>query len=330
MLLDSKSRMVDSVFTKTGKYFILRGADPAFFAPTVLGTTRTSETGFFMGAVSSAKVSPFSMFTAAPVGLTTTMVPFSSQKRFWARVVKVKDLTTNVETEINDFGSDWAVLTDYDDPAAGLVDLVRSVVTGSYNSRVAPWEAGSLVSVEQGSIVLNGDQPELRHTWNGFDVEVRDSTEVVRQDVLAQPEFSQFVNGLKLTPTVRNDQGVEVPMRRTPADTFQTDKLSPRTIRNRLVNDRVQSTEVQVETSADYPNGALFKSRWIPVERKRFTYTFSDNEYTVETAQSLTVIQFDANLFFVGKMVPVGMPERPEITTNAFLRIFTVIFEDGT
>lgn len=323
MLLDSKSRMVDSVFTKTGKYYILRGSEPAYFTPTVIGSTATEDTGFFMGAISSDRVSPFSMFTI-PNGLNTTMTPLSSQKKFWARVIDVDGV------EIEDFARGWTVLTDYDDPKAGLVDLMRSIVSGTYNSREASWETASLVSVDSGGIVLNGNSTELRQTWNGFDVEVKEASEIQRPDILAQMEFSQYVNGMRMIPTVRNSQGAMTPMRNTPLSTFDTDRISPRSIRNRLVNDKKQSMEVQVETSADYPNGAMFKSRWLPVERRRFTYTFQGSTYTVETALPLSVIQFDDNLFFVGKIIPVGMVERPEVTQNMFLRIFTLIFEDGT
>ncbi len=321
MLLDSKSRMIDSVFTKTGKYYLIRGAAPTFFTPTV--TESTGSTGFALGSVSSARISPFSMFTVKP-GFTTSLTQLSSQKRFWARVVQVGD------DKISDFGTGWSVITDYDDPEAGLVDLLRSVTTGSYNSRVAPWEAGSLVSVDEGGISLNGGDSEVRHTWQGFDVQSKEADEIVRPDLLAQPEFSQFVNGTRLVPTVRNGQGVQMPMKRAQTGTFQTDRLSPRSIRNRLVKNQNQSMEVQVETTSDYPNGALFKSRWYPVERRRFTYVLGGQNYIVETAAPLTVIQFDTNLYFVGKLVPVGMKSRPEITSNAFLRLFTLVFEDGT
>jgi hypothetical protein len=326
MILDNKSRIVDSIISNKGKYFVLNGGDPTYFKVASNTDINIQETGFGMAADQSNKVSLTSMFDV-PLNVSAQN-GYSSQKKFWVRVISIN------EQIISDFSNEekWSVLTDYDNVRVGLVDLVRSVVTGTYNDESSQWKRQELVTLKQGDIVLNGNQSEVKYTFNGFgnNSVIKDFQEIQKPDILAQQEFSQYINGLKMDPIVRNDQNALVSMRNSDISEFETNVITPRSIRNRLVSNNNENFEVQVETSEDYENGALFKSRWIPIERRRFNFIVGEDTYVIETAMPLTVIQYDANLFFVGKIVPVRMQDRENITSTMFLRIFTLVFEDGT
>jgi hypothetical protein len=326
MILDNKSRIVDSIIVSKNKYFVLNGADPAYFKVVSDTNIDIQDTGFGMAADQSTKVSMTSMF-GIPLNVSAQN-GYSNFKNTWVRVISLNNQI------ISDFSNEsgWVTLTNYDNPHVGLVDLVKSVVDGTYNQPASKWRIQELSSLREGELLLNGNQSEIKYTFNGFgnNVVEKNFEDIQKPDILAQQEFSQYLNGLRMTPVVKNDQNALVSTRAAEISDFETNSITPRSIRNRLLSNGNEKFEVQVETSVDYENGANFKSRWIPIERRRFNYVYDDNELVLESATPLTVIQYDANLFFVGKIVPVEMQDREGIASTIFMRIFTLVFEDGT
>ncbi len=329
MLLDSKSRIVDNTFTKEGRYFIMQGSEPASFAPVSLANPDFGSEGFSLGADScffAQLLSP----QGVPNELVTNEGPVTSTRKTWARVTKIRNLTTNSETTLPDFSSSWKPLTEFDNYQAGFFDIIRSVVSGTYDNGAATWTLGSLKSVGGTSISVNGEGRETKHVWKSYkDQKIRQAEEIVRPDILAQQEFSQYVNGLCLPPVITNGEGNVVPLKNAPIGNFQCNRISSRTIRNRLVESGREFLEVEIYPM-NFPSDVGLEAKWIPVERKKFKMSFGGAEYTVQTAQALDIVRFDRNLYFIGKIVPVAMPSRPDVTTNTFLRMFTIIFEDGT
>lgn len=329
MFLNSKERIVDNTFTKEGRYFIMQGSEPASFAPVSLASPSFDKEGFALGADScffAQLLSP----QGVPNEIATNEGPIASTRKIWARVTSIKDLSTNAITSLPDFSSSWQPLTAHDNFQAGFFDVVRSVISGTYDTRTAQWTLGSLHSVSGTSISVNGEGRETTHVWKSFkDQEVRQAEEIVRPDMIAQQEFSQYVNGLCLPPVVANSDGVNAPLKNSQMGNFQCNRISSRTIRNRLVESNKEFVEVET-FPVNFPSDVDLNSRWIPVERRKFSISYAGSQYTIETAQALDIVRFDRNLYFVGKIAPVKMLDRPDVTTNTFLRIFTIIFEDGT
>ena len=329
MILNSKERIVDNTFTKEGRYFIMRGSEPSSFSPVSLASSDFDKSGFSLGADSqyfSQLLSP----QGVPNEIITSEGPITSTRKIWARVTQIKNLTNEETITLPDFSSSWKPLTNYDNPEVGFADIVKSTVSGNYESENSPWKLGSLRSSSETTISLNGQGRELKHTWSSLkDQPVKQAEEILRPDIIAQQEFSQYINGMRLPPVVANSSGINVPLKTSPVGNFNCNRISSRTIRNRLIESEKEFLEVE-SIPLNFPSGVELFSKWIPVERRKFNISYSNNQYTLETAQALDVIKFDRNLYFIGKLVPVKMIQRPDVTTNAFLRIFTIIFEDGT
>lgn len=327
MFLNSKERIVDNVFTKQGRFFLFRGGDPSSFSPRSLASPYFDKENFSLGA-DSAYFAELLTSKDTPVGINTDGGLITQVKKTWARVVEYKSGSTT--QTLPDFSKGWKPLTDFEDYRAGFQDLVRSVSSGSYDSGNSDWKLGSLVSVSGSEIQLNRSGRELKKTWQTFnDLEVKQASTIVKPDILAQKEFSNFINGKRLPPVVQDTDGQLRSLKLQDENYFQTNRTTSRAIRNRLVENDVESFEVDVRAEG-LSAGNFLESYWIPVERQRFDYKYEDQTYVIETARALDVVKFDKNLYFVGKIVPVAMKDRPEITTEAFLRIFTLVFEDGT
>lgn len=329
MLLDSKSRIVDNTFTKEGRYFIMQGSEPHSFSPKSLASPYFSHEGFSLGA-DSCFFAEMLNTQGVPNDIVTNEGPVTSTRKLWARVTKIENISTGEITNLPDFSGAWEPITTVEDHNVNFFDLIRSVVSGTYDNREATWTLGSLQSISGTSISINGQGRESKHIWTTYKNEsIREGEEIVRPDILAQQEFSQYVNGLCLPPVVTDPSGNDVPLKNSPVSNFQCNRLSSRTIRNRLVESEKEFIEIETYP-INFPTDQNLQSRWIPVERRKFNLKYGDSIYTIQTAQALDIIRFDRNLYFIGKLVPVKMLQRPEVTTKAFLRIFTIIFEDGT
>lgn len=330
MILDSKSRIVDNTFTKEGRYFIMQGSEPSSFSPRSLASPYFSDEGFSLGA-DSCFFAEMLNTQGVPNEIVTNEGPVTSTRKLWARVTKIRNSTTGQTTaNLPDFSGAWQTITTVENYTPNFFDLIRSVVSGTYDTREATWTLGSLQSISGTSISINGNGRESKHIWKTYNSQdIREGEEILRPDILAQQEFSQYVNGLFLPPVVTDANGNDVPLKNTPISNFQCNRLSSRTIRNRLVESEKEFIEIETFPQ-NFPSDQNLNSKWIPVERRKFDLKYGDSIYTIQTAQALEVIRFDRNLYFIGKLVPVKMPQRPEITTKAFLRIFTIIFEDGT
>ena len=329
MILDSKSRIIDNTFTKEGRYFIMQGAEPNYFAPKSLASPYFDLEGFSLGA-DNCFFAEMINSQGVPNQIVAHAGPFTQTKKIWARVTSITNINTSQIKVLPDFSGSWRPLTSLEDYTPNFMDLIRSVTSGTYDNRVATWTLGSLKSIDGTSISINGEGRETKHVWKTFkDQEVRQGEEIVRPDILAQQEFSQYVNGLYLPPVVSDGSGNDVILKSSPIGNFECNRISSRTIRNRLVESKKEFIEIETYPQ-NFPSDQNLQSRWIPVERRKFNLKYGDSIYTIQTAQSLDIVRFDRNLFFIGKLVPVKMLQRPNITTKAFLRIFTIIFEDGT
>lgn len=327
MFLNSKERIVDNVFTKQGRFFLFRGSDPSSFSPRSLASPYFDKENFSLGA-DSAYFAELLTSKDTPVGISTDGGLITQVKKTWARVVEYSSGSTT--QTLPDFSKGWRPLTDFEDYRAGFQDLVRSVVRGTYDDGTTDWRLGSLVSVSGSNIQINRSGRQLTKTWQTFnDFGVKQASSIIKPDILAQKEFSNFLNGKRMPPVVQDTDGQLRPLKLQDENYFQTNRTTSRSIRNRLVENNIESLEVDVR-SDNLPVGNFLQSYWIPVERQRFEYKYGEVTYVIETARSLDVVRFDKNLYFIGKIVPVVMKDRPEITTEAFLRIFTLVFEDGT
>lgn len=325
MLLDSKSRIVDNINISKGKFFILNGADPEYFEPVANNSIENQLPGFALGADSSSKVDVTSMF-AAPINVSKVN-NFSGQKNTWVRVVSKNGV------EVADFSNSdsWAVLTSEEDYKIGLVDLIKSIDNGTYNSENSNWRKEKLNNIQTGEALLNGNLNKVSYKFNTLKNFPQKSFEQIRKpDIVAQEEFSQYVNGLRMPPVFKNNNSQLVNLKNERFGDFKTNRVTSKSVRNRLILNDNEFFEVELDTSEDYPANSIFKSKWFPVEKRRFPFNVGDDEYIIEVATPLTVIQYDANLFYIGKLIPAAMEGKPNETSIMFLRIFTMIFEDGT
>lgn len=328
-LLDQKERFLENIFTQEGRYFLTRGgSEISYFSPKSLSFN--SETGkeslsvapadFYFAELSNAR--------SVPNGTVSDMSPVSNIKKTWARVIEVS--SSSGISSLGDFNSSWQPLTELEDYKTGFIDVVRSVISGTFDTLESNWNIGSLISVSGTSISLNGQGREVRNTFKTLNQYTpTDSNSIVKNDLLIQEEFSNYINGLYLPPVIKSMAGNTQPLRKVYPNPFTTNRTDSAKIRNRLLNDKHEYVEVDAKT-VNRPVGDFFEYKWIPVERRRFDFKFDTVSYKIEVAQALDCIRFDKNLYFIGKIIPVSMPDRPEITTNCFLRIFTMIFEDGT
>jgi hypothetical protein len=320
MILDSKTRILDGTFTKSGKYFLVKGSGVASFRPLNLSSDCDKSTGFRLTHANSDVINLINNRTSLD-GINTPLGPINQTKKSWVRVIRKNDQL------VDNFGNGFKPITDLESSEIGLPDIMMAISKGQYFDGEETQENGILVSSEDREITINGSEKEFRYEFKGFPKDKKYASQLVKPDLVAQSEFSKFVNGMFLPPVVRgSEQNQPEFMNEFDINEFETDRLTSRTIRNRLVEDNIPYVELDVDVK-NRNAGEDFNALWIPVERRRFKINVGDDEFELEMATAMDIIRYDNNMYFIGKIVPII---KDDIGTNVFLRIFTVIFEDGT